>query len=126
MRNTFARLLKLSASFVKWMGLAALLGFATIASGIGLMTTSGYLISKAAVGYLPGSAQPSIADLQIAIVGVRFFGISRGVFRYLERLVSHDVTFRLLARLYHDHSKHCCFRHYLSGSMQTGACVFWK
>jgi thiol reductant ABC exporter CydC subunit len=30
---------------------------------------------------------------------VRFFGISRGVFRYLERLVSHNVTFRLLARL---------------------------
>jgi thiol reductant ABC exporter CydC subunit len=30
---------------------------------------------------------------------VRFFGISRGIFRYLERLVSHNVTFRLLARL---------------------------
>ena len=30
---------------------------------------------------------------------MRFFGISRGVFRYLERLVSHNVTFRLLARL---------------------------
>jgi ATP-binding cassette subfamily C protein CydC len=37
--------------------------------------------------------------LQVAIVGVRFFGISRGVFRYAERLVSHDVTFRLLSRL---------------------------
>ena len=33
------------------------------------------------------------------MVGVRFFGISRGLFRYLERLVSHNVTFRLLARL---------------------------
>jgi len=42
---------------------------------------------------------PSIAELGIAIVGVRFFGISRAVFRYLERLVSHNVTFRLLARL---------------------------
>ncbi len=30
--------------------------------------------------------------------GVRFFGISRGVFRYLERLVSHETTFRLLTR----------------------------
>jgi thiol reductant ABC exporter CydC subunit len=37
--------------------------------------------------------------LQVAIVGVRFFGISRGVFRYLERLVSHSVNFRLLAQL---------------------------
>ncbi len=30
---------------------------------------------------------------------VRFFGIARGVFRYAERLASHNVTFRLLARL---------------------------
>jgi ATP-binding cassette subfamily C protein CydCD len=67
------------------------LGFATIASGIGLMATAAYIISAAAL-------HPSIAELQVAIVGVRFFGLSRGVFRYLERLVSHDVTFRLLAR----------------------------
>jgi ATP-binding cassette subfamily C protein CydCD len=71
--------------------LSVLLGFATVISGIGLMTTAAYIISAAAL-------HPSIADLQVAIVGVRFFGISRGVFRYLERLVSHDVTFRLLAR----------------------------
>jgi thiol reductant ABC exporter CydC subunit len=74
------------------MALAALLGFATIASGIGLMATSGYLIAKAAL-------QPSVADLQIAIVGVRFFGIARAVFRYLERYVSHEATFRLLVRI---------------------------
>jgi thiol reductant ABC exporter CydC subunit len=42
---------------------------------------------------------PSIADLNLAIVGVRFFGLLRGVARYTERLTSHDVTFRLLARL---------------------------
>lgn len=42
---------------------------------------------------------PSIAALQLAIVGVRFFGISRGVFRYLERYVSHRLTFNILARL---------------------------
>ena len=51
-----------------------------------------WLISAAAL-------HPSIAELQLAIVGVRFFGISRGVFRYLERLVSHDITFGLLSRL---------------------------
>ena len=55
------------------------------------MGTSAYLISAAAL-------QPSIAELQLAIVGVRFFGVSRGVFRYLERLVSHQTTFRLLNR----------------------------
>jgi ATP-binding cassette subfamily C protein CydC len=92
MTRTFWRLLKLAAPFWKWMSLAAVLGFATIGSSIGLMTASAYIIAKAAL-------QPSIADLQVAIVGVRFFGIARGVFRYLERLVSHQVNLRLLARL---------------------------
>ncbi|NMC79363.1 MAG: thiol reductant ABC exporter subunit CydC, partial [Chloroflexi bacterium] len=40
-----------------------------------------------------------IAVLQVAIVGVRFFGISRGLLRYGERLATHSVNFRLLARL---------------------------
>lgn len=92
MKRTFGRLLALAEPFAGRMALAVLLGVSTIGSGVGLLTTSAYLIAKAAL-------QPSIADLQVAIVGVRFFGISRGVFRYLERLVSHDTTFRLLARL---------------------------
>jgi thiol reductant ABC exporter CydC subunit len=86
------RLLRLVAPFTGWMALAALLGTATVGSGIGLMATSAWIIASAAL-------HPSIADLQVAIVGVRFFGIARGVFRYLERYVSHQVTFRLLARL---------------------------
>ncbi len=71
---------------------AVLLGAATVGSGIGLMATSAWLIASAAF-------HPSIGELQVAIVGVRFFGLSRGVFRYAERLLSHAVTFRLLARL---------------------------
>ncbi|MBE7552451.1 MAG: thiol reductant ABC exporter subunit CydC [Anaerolineales bacterium] len=90
--KTFTRLLRLMAPFAGWMALAALLGLATVGSSIGLMAASAYIISKAAL-------HPSIADLQVAIVGVRFFGISRGLSRYLERYVSHRVTFKLLARL---------------------------
>lgn len=90
--SPFRRLLGLAAPFAGPMALAVLLGFLTVGSGIALLTTSAYLIASAAL-------QPSIADLQVAIVGVRFFGITRGVFRYLERLAAHDVTFRLLARL---------------------------
>jgi ATP-binding cassette subfamily C protein CydCD len=86
------RLLGLLAPLWAWIALAVLLGFATIASGVGLMATSAWIIASAALG-------PSIAVLQMAILGVRFFGIARGGFRYLERLVSHQVTFRLLARL---------------------------
>ncbi len=90
-QSSLVRLLNLLIPFWGRIVLSIVLGFATIASGIGLMATAAYIISAAAL-------HPSIADLQVAIVGVRFFGISRGVFRYLERLVSHDVTFRLLAR----------------------------
>ncbi len=86
------RLLKLLAPFAGWMMLATLLGVATIGSSIGLMTLSAYLIARAAL-------HPSIADLSLAIVGVRFFGIARGLFRYGERYLSHQLTFRLLARL---------------------------
>ncbi len=88
-RQTVALLLR---SEPRRLALAALLGFATLASGVGLMGASAWLVATAAL-------HPSIAVLQVAIVGVRVFGISRGFFRYLERLVSHDVTFRALARL---------------------------
>ncbi len=85
-------LLRLAEPFWPWMILATLLGFATIGSSIGLMSTSAFIIASAAL-------HPSIADLQVAIVGVRFFGIARGGLRYLERYASHQVTLRLLARL---------------------------
>jgi thiol reductant ABC exporter CydC subunit len=80
------------AAFWPWIALSVLLGFVTVGSSIGLMATSAWIIATAAL-------QPSIAVLQVAIVGVRLFGIARGVFRYLERLASHQVTFRVLARL---------------------------
>ena len=86
------RLIRLVAPFWKRMALALAAGAATVFSGISLMATSAWLLSSAAL-------HPSIAELGVAIVGVRFFGIARGVFRYLERYVSHSVTFRLLARL---------------------------
>ncbi len=92
MKHPFWRLLSLTAPFAARMALAGLLGLATIGSSVGLMTTSAYLISQAAL-------HPSVAELQLAIVGVRFFGLSRGLSRYLERYVSHQVTFKLLARL---------------------------
>ena len=88
----FSRLLGFLKGSWKQVALATLIGSGTIASSIALIGTSSWLISAAAL-------HPSIAELQVAIVGVRFFGISRGVFRYFERLTSHQVTFSLLARL---------------------------
>ncbi|MDR5695504.1 MAG: thiol reductant ABC exporter subunit CydC [Armatimonadota bacterium] len=86
------RLLGLLNSFAPQMLLAILLSSVTVASGIGLLVTSAYLIAAAAL-------HPPIAALLVPVTGVRFFGIARGVFRYLERYVSHAVTFQVLAHL---------------------------
>ena len=74
------------------LALAVLLGSLAIGCGVGLLATSAWLISSAAL-------KPQILELEVAIVAVRAFGIGRGVFRYGERLVSHDAAFRALSRL---------------------------
>lgn len=91
-RNPLIRVLSLALPFWRGMALAALLGTLTVASSVSLMAASAWLISRAAL-------QPSISELSVAVVSVRFFGIARGIFRYFERLVSHEATFRLLARM---------------------------
>jgi thiol reductant ABC exporter CydC subunit len=73
------------------LAVAIALGTGTILASIGLMGTSGYLISRAAL-------RPPILDLMLVIVTVRFFGLSRAALRYGERVVSHDLTFRQLLR----------------------------
>ncbi len=79
-------------NYYRWRVLAAILvGTGTILAGVGLLSSSGYLISAAAL-------QPPILDLLMVIVAVRFFGISRAAMRYGERFLSHDITFRLLLR----------------------------
>ncbi|KJK12653.1 ABC transporter ATP-binding protein [Terrabacter sp. 28] len=67
-----------------------LLGGIATASGMALTATSGWLIVRAA-------ERPVILTLLTAIVMVRAFGMARPVFRYWERLVSHDAALRLLA-----------------------------
>ena len=91
-RSIFLRLLGFLQGAWGWVALSILLSTLTIAASVALMGTSAWLISTAGL-------HPSIAELGVSVVGVRFFGIARGVFRYLERLVSHNVTFRLLGRL---------------------------
>jgi ATP-binding cassette subfamily C protein CydC len=90
--KTFMRLIAIVKPYFWWMALAAMIGFATTGSGIGLLMTSAYIIAKAAL-------QPPMGALQLGIVGVRFFGLARGVLRYAERLVSHNTTFKILAKL---------------------------
>jgi ATP-binding cassette subfamily C protein CydC len=76
---------------------AVLAGAGSLGSAVALAAVSAWLIARA-------SQMPSVAVLSVAAVAVRTFGISRGVLRYVERLVSHDVALRgmatLRARLY--------------------------
>jgi ATP-binding cassette, subfamily C, bacterial CydC len=74
------------------MALAVLLGSLAVGFGVALMTTAGYLISRAA-------ERPPILALTVTIVAVRFFGIARPLARYLERLVSHEAALRALGRI---------------------------
>ena len=76
----------------KRLALAVLLGALAIGCGVGLIAVSAWLISRA-------SLHPPILELEVAIVAVRAFGIFKGVFRYAERLTSHDAAFRALSRL---------------------------
>jgi ATP-binding cassette, subfamily C, bacterial CydC len=92
MTATLGRLLGLADAPRPRAALAAGLGALTVILGAGLMATAGYLISRA-------SERPAVLSLTVAIVGVRFFGLSRPLTRYLERLASHDLALRVLGRV---------------------------
>ena len=84
------RLLKLARP-MRWQLVASVpAGAAATGCGVALLAVSGFLLARA-------SEHPSILALTVAIVAVRGLAVGRGVFRYLERLTSHDVAFRVLA-----------------------------
>jgi ATP-binding cassette subfamily C protein CydC len=74
------------------LALSVLLAAGATGAAIALLATSGYLISRAA-------QRPMLIALSVAIVSVRAFGIARAALRYAERLASHDLALRQLARL---------------------------
>jgi ATP-binding cassette subfamily C protein CydC len=71
---------------------AVLAGSAGLGSAVALTATSAWLIARA-------SQMPAVLDLTVAVVAVRAFGIARAVFRYVERLASHDVALRGMTAL---------------------------
>ena len=71
---------------------AQALGVAAEACTVGLAGTAAWLVVRAA-------ERPSFADLAVAAVAVRAFGVGKGLLRYVERLASHDAALRLLADL---------------------------
>jgi len=87
-----AQTLALAQPSARRLLLASALGAGAVGAGIGLLATSAWLISRA-------SQHPPEFRLALAIVAVQFFGLSKGLLRYAQRLVSHDAAFRALADL---------------------------
>ncbi|MDR1135136.1 MAG: ATP-binding cassette domain-containing protein [Clostridiales Family XIII bacterium] len=90
--GTLKRLISLIRPYMIPMLLAGLCGAATVLANVGLLAAAAVLIAEAAL-------RPALFDLMILISGVRFFGTARAVLRYLERYMTHDVTFRILKKL---------------------------
>ncbi|NES14401.1 thiol reductant ABC exporter subunit CydC [Micromonospora sp. PPF5-6] len=68
---------------------AGLLAAATEFAGLALMATATWLLMSAA-------GRPTLDRLTVAIVAVRALAVSRGVFRYTERLAGHDAVLRMI------------------------------
>ncbi|MGX7758617.1 thiol reductant ABC exporter subunit CydD [Streptomyces angustmyceticus] len=90
--SALTRLRRTARAHRAQFALALLLGSLALGSAVGLMATSGWLISRAA-------QQPPVLYLMVAVTATRAFGIGRAVFRYAERLVAHDAVFRMLAEV---------------------------
>ena len=88
--NDMRRLLQLVVPHWHWLAAGALFGIVATGSNVALMGLSAYLISKAAIA-------TGVAELALAITGVRVLAISRAGFRYLERYTTHRAMFRILS-----------------------------
>ncbi len=88
-------LLSLYRPIYGWMLLGVLLSLATLLANVGLMAVSGWFITSMA---LAGAAGVSMNYFTPAAI-IRASAIVRTGGRYAERLVTHEATLRLLARL---------------------------
>ncbi len=90
--------LRLLRTHQKWAVLGLLLSLLTLIAGIGLLSTSGWFISAAAFAGLTTTTALAF-NYFLPSAGVRFFALLRILSRYGERVVTHEVTFRVLSDL---------------------------
>ncbi|MEU9808432.1 thiol reductant ABC exporter subunit CydC [Mycobacterium sp. NPDC050853] len=69
------------------LALAVACGVLALGSALALAGLSAWLITRA-------WQMPPVLDLSVAVVAVRALGISRGIWRYCERLASHEIALR--------------------------------
>jgi ATP-binding cassette subfamily C protein CydC len=91
-RDPLLRLLQMARPMRASLLLAVTAGAAATGCAVALLAVSGFLLARA-------SSHPNIVAISVAVVAVRALGLGRAVFRYTERLASHDVAFRVLAEV---------------------------
>ena len=89
------RLVKLVRPHWRLAALGLVLSLATLLANVGLLALSSWFIASMALAGLAGA----LFDYTTAGAGVRALALGRAAGRYAERLVNHDVTFRILSAL---------------------------
>lgn len=93
------RLHKLFAPYQGWMLAGLGCAIVTVLANFGLMTLSGWFLAACGLVGLSSYAVQNQFNFFSPAAGVRFFATLRIVARYVERLVTHEATFRLLSAL---------------------------
>ncbi|MFS8038330.1 thiol reductant ABC exporter subunit CydC [Xanthobacter sp. AM11] len=78
-----------------WMLLAALAACVTVLASFSLMAVAGWFIAAMAIA----GTTTGMMNYFLPAAGIRFFAILRTGGRYLERVLSHEAVFRVLAEL---------------------------
>lgn len=89
------RLLRLFIPYWRWMILGIGAAVVTFLGNVGLMAVSGWFLAAMAAAGLSGSD----FNYFTPAAAIRALAIVRTVGRYLERLLTHEATFRLLAHM---------------------------
>ena len=84
------RMIGLARPRARGIALGVLAGATATGAGIALMAVAGWLLATAA-------QHPPLTALAVAVVVTRALGVTRGLARYLERVVTHDAALRTLA-----------------------------
>lgn len=94
-RADLLRLVRLFLPYRKWMVWGAFAALLTMLANVALMATSGWFIAQMALVGLAGATM----DYFTPAAFIRGMAITRTAGRYIERLVTHEATFRLLQQL---------------------------
>jgi ATP-binding cassette, subfamily C, bacterial CydC len=93
--KSLLRLLSLFRSYGRWIVLSILISLVSLLASIGLLATSGWFVAAMAGA---GLAHAELNYFTPAAL-IRALAILRTGGRYADRIVSHEATFRLIARL---------------------------